>query len=130
MLRELLEQRIEALNSQCQTNDAKAAIDESEELGHLGMTDELYESFSNVLSAPLPFNISSFAQIGLADPLPDEPMDSELAKPRDRPTLQVEDLVYMRSRYIYDMVPNACFIPSKRMMWKLMRAGIDVDHPK
>ena len=52
---------------------------------------------------------------------------SDCAQPN--PSMAVDDLVYMRNRYVYDVVPNAYFIPSKRMLWKLMRACIDVDHP-
>jgi hypothetical protein len=52
MLRELLEQRIKSLTSRSKTIGALPAIDEGEESGRPGMSEELYESFENVLNSP------------------------------------------------------------------------------
>jgi len=67
-------------------------------------------------------NMYSFLQIGLFDPFPEEHMDSEFSIPKTQ-----EDLVYREDRYIYGNSPNMLYFPSRKLLFKIMRACIGVE---
>lgn len=89
------------------------------------MDDFFFEKYQNIITEHLGCNISTFRQIGLHDPYPKEFEDSEFRIPNN-----YDDLVYSSSRYVYGSSPKHLYIPSRRMMLKLMRACIGVEHEK
>ena len=97
------------------------------------------------------FLVNGFAQIGWTDPFADEapqaavsptqvPADGDQAgQPRDdaetrhhgaQPSVRVptmpDELAYHESRYIPGFSPYVTYVPSKEVMFKLMRACIGV----
>jgi len=81
--------------------------------------------------SPQPFFINSFLQIGLEDPFPDDEnlydgsLDDESPDTYKMPS-KVEHPVYAESRYINGFGPYCLYIPRRELMFKLMRACIDV----
>ena len=55
------------------------------------------------------------------DPFPQETMDSDFSIP-----VKEDDLVYGNDRYIYKNSPNMLYIPSKRLLFKMMRACVAI----
>ena len=121
MVKTLIRERIGVLNIQDHLNEPSNYFQQES----FTMNEDLYLSFSSVLTPPQPYNISSFSQLGISDPFPQEPIETDYTPPT-----HIDDLVYPRSRYIFGNIPNACFIPSKRVMWKLMRSCIDIEYPE
>ena len=80
------------------------------------------------------YNISSFEEIGIVDPFPDDKIQKRNFKipQRVNEIYDIEQLVYHESRYCYNENPKlkknifCIFIPSKEVMFKLMRASIHV----
>ncbi len=61
----------------------------------------------------------------MQDPFPKEQNDADV------PNLeQVDDLVYPPNSYIEDYVPQFVYIPSDKMMFKIMRACIGLTNPE
>ena len=59
------------------------------------------------------------------DPFPEEPMETEFAIPTSE-----GDLVYRSDRYIDGQSPKCIYIPSKLILWKMMRACLDIKDTK
>ena len=90
--------------------------------GKYKCVDQFYEFFGTAIERAKSFNIWSFEQIGLNDPYPDELMETTFFIPKTE-----EDLVYRGDRYVKGNSPNAIYFPSKKMLFKIMRACIDVE---
>lgn len=58
----------------------------------------------------------------MPDPYPDEQMEHEF----DIPVYDY-DLLYHPSRYKYQISPSTIFLPSKKVLLKIMRACIDIE---
>ena len=81
-----------------------------------------------------PFNVNTFRQICIEDPFPDDDKvvkgslddvdDSIFKVPND-----VGDLIYGKSRFLKHMSPWQVYIPRKEIMFKIMRACIEVKEP-
>ena len=65
------------------------------------------------------YTIHSFAQVGLHDPYFAENTGEAFAVPE-----QITDLVYHESRYIRGLSPSCIFIPSRKVLFKIMRACV------
>lgn len=89
------------------------------------ISDKFYKNYENVLDCPdEPFNINSFQQIGMADPFPTEnKVNFEIPRAHT-------DMVYGQSRYRKDNSPHTLYIPSRKLLFKIMRACIGVDQVK
>ena len=87
------------------------------------LSEKFYKSYGDVFGVPAPHNISSFEQIACFDPYPNESMGK--GTNFDIPTDDL-DFVYSDSRYRKDNSPNCIYIPSRRLMLKIMRACIGV----
>ena len=84
--------------------------------------DEKFNSkFEGAIKRAKCFNIWSFEQIGMFDPYPEEQMETTFAIPQSD-----KDLVYRIDRYVKGNSPNAIYFPSKMVLFKIMRACIDV----
>ena len=59
------------------------------------------------------------------DPYPNETMETSF----NIPTTD-EDLVYRGDRYVKKCSPNAIYFPSKKVLFKIMRACLDVTDPE
>ena len=59
----------------------------------------------------------------MVDPFPDEQLGFNFDIPRDD-----LDFVYKETRYIKDNSPSCQYIPSRKMMLKLMRACIGIEN--
>jgi len=60
----------------------------------------------------------------MADPYPEEMMETTFLIPTSN-----NDLVYRSQRYVKGNSPNSIYFPSKMVLFKIMRACIDVNHP-
>ena len=92
----------------------------------------------------LEFLINRFSQIGWTDPFADETPEAEnqaSAEAADnaeadpsstgvRLPEDAEGLVYPEQRYIHGDSPAVIYIPSKEVMFKMMRACIGITDPK
>ena len=88
------------------------------------LSPKFFISYKDVIEEAQPHNISSFKQIAIFDPYPNEPLaDFEI------PTQDL-DFIYEDSRYKKDNSPNCIYIPSKKVMLKIMRACIGVKDEK
>ena len=69
--------------------------------------------------------INSFEQISFPDPYPSENLFlSSCLPPKDR-----DDIVYDKCRFFKNKAPYVLYIPRKEMMFKMMRACVNVvDH--
>ena len=68
------------------------------------------------------YRINCFEQIGWTDPFPKENLfKSKFSKPDD-----IDNLVYAKSRFNPDEPPQVVYIPRREMMFKMMRACIEV----
>ena len=86
-----------------------------------------YETYSAAfVHEPKSYFINSFEQVGLQDPFPDEESAYEC---EGRLPTDFGDLVYARSRYEDDKSPYNLYLPNKAIMFKLMRACINVANP-
>ena len=70
------------------------------------------------------YRINCFEQIGWVDPFPKE----NLFKSKYTKTEDYEKLVYAESRFKPDEPPQVVYIPRREIMFKIMRACIDVKH--
>ena len=68
------------------------------------------------------FHISTFEQIGFFDPFPKEHMCTNFYVPTDE-----DDEVYLRDSSTKFNPPLLHYTPSRKMMFKIMRACIDID---
>ena len=78
-----------------------------------------------------PFFINGFKQIGLSDPFPDDQVNlKESLKSEEAPFISLPSTnsvsVYPASRMIKSNSPFCIYIPRKEVMFKLMRACINV----
>ena len=90
------------------------------------METKVMKKFESCLEKAQPFHISSFEQIGLHDPFPSEPKDMEdFVYPQ-----AVDDLAYPKDAYKKGQSPHVLYFPSKRLMFKIMRACIGVTSSK
>jgi hypothetical protein len=80
-----------------------------------------YEHYQVSIKRAKHFNIQSFSQLGLPDPFPTEPMEMDFPIPEDE-----DMLVYRGNRYCEDNSPNMLIIPSRMVMFKIMRACVGV----
>ena len=99
-------------NQEFRYPDAKYGIKDSEEY------NIKYES---AIERAKSFNIWSFEEIGMFDPFPEEPMETNFSVPQSE-----EDLVYRIDRYIDGESPKCIYVPSKLILWKIMRACIGI----
>ena len=68
-----------------------------------------------------PHQIHSFEQIGMQDPFPEENwMNKKFVKPK------YDTMVYDRKRLKANESPFCVFIPSRTIMFKIMRACVEV----
>ena len=65
------------------------------------------------------FTIHSFAQVGIVDPFQHENSEETFNIPEN-----LTDLVYHDSRYIRGLSPSCIFIPSRKLLFKIMRACV------
>ena len=78
----------------------------------LSTSKEFYASFKSSIFNARSFNIWSFEQIGLFDPFPEEPMETNFLVPETE-----EDLVYRPNRYVEGESPNLLYFPSKLVLF-------------
>ena len=83
---------------------------------------EQLEKFESVFPLAQNYQISSFEQIGMFDPFPKE--ESEM--PFTVPTTKDEQVYHRDNRNDYGNSPKTIFFPSRRILFKLMRASIGV----
>ena len=83
------------------------------------------EKYKDAIKRAKSFHIWGFTQIGMFDPFPDEPMETEFNIPQTE-----GDLVYRIDRYIEGQSPNCIYLPSKLILWKMMRACVDIEETK
>ena len=86
--------------------------------------NNFYKNYPYLFHEDRSYNINSFEQIGMLDPLENEKGDS-LFFPPTKP----DDLVYSRERYSPDESPAFTFLPKKLLMLKMIRACVDVYDP-
>ena len=68
------------------------------------------------------YNITSFEQLGWKDPYPKENrIQNKWKMPQ-----KIDDLVYKRQRFANNFIPQVVYVPRKDIMFKLMRACIEV----
>ena len=80
------------------------------------------EKYNSVIERAKSYQIWSFQQIGMSDPFPNEPMETEFSVPTCN-----DDLVYRADRYMDGNSPCVIYIPSKLLLFKLMRSCIGVN---
>ena len=90
-----------------------------------GFSENDYDEFAKSIKNAKSYNIWSFEQIGLFDPYPDEIMETSFSIP-----ITDGDLVYRIDRYVKGYSPNSIYFPSKKTLFKIMRACINVDDPE
>lgn len=90
-----------------------------------GTDAAFYKAFRPAIREAQSYNIWSFEQIGLFDPFPQELMDSKYEVPRT-----ADNLVYAAHKYQEDDSPNTLYFPSKLLLFKIMKACIDVEEEK
>ena len=86
----------------------------------LDCDDVFLKLFNKTLTPPQYFHIQTFAQIGFHDPFPKEDIGSGVELPESH-----EDIIYCNCNFAGS--PLLRYIPSRLMMFKIMRACIDVD---
>ena len=84
-----------------------------------GVSEKFYKNYSSVVFDAESYNIHGFKQIGMLDPFPKEQMKNHYTIPETG-----EHLVYQRSRYYENNSPNLLYHPSKKLLFKIMRACI------
>ena len=89
--------------------------------------DDFYENYGSIfddVSGPhnQHKNITTFEQIGLQDPFPSEPPTHRFKHP-----VRFDDFVYPPSKLAKNESPKLIYVPSSWVLFKLMRACIDVD---
>ena len=69
------------------------------------------------------YYLKSFEQIGMQDPFPTDKNNFDFSKglPEDH-----NDLTYHESRFMDDNSPKCLYLPSRFVMFKIMRACVDV----
>ena len=75
---------------------------------------------------PTTFNIYNLNQVGICDPFKIENISGSQKKFSFVPPQIEGELVYDKCRYMEGYGPKCIFIPSKQIMFKLMRACVDV----
>ena len=86
------------------------------------LNDKFYSKFDQVVTPAQSFNIYSLEQIGMPDPYPREPMEMDFEMPSKE-----DDLLYAPTRYKYQVSPSTIFLPSRKVLLKIMRACIDIE---
>ena len=89
------------------------------------LENKIYKNFASVMDDPFDFKIQSFEQIGVADPYPNERMG------RDDfydPATQ-GNLMFLERRFQPHSSPIALYIPSRPVLFKIMRACICAEGP-
>ena len=81
-------------------------------------------SFENKKNKKMqPWRINTFWSLGLADPFPDETTIMEKEKALDgEKQFTLEERIYPDSRYDPKEVPLMIYLPSRIMMWKMIRS--------
>ena len=92
-----------------------------------------YGAFGKVMvREPPTYLINSFERLGWQDPFPDDDqmMTSEDDMSRNKILSDEQrykfDYIYPASRILHSQSPQQIYIPNKALMFKLMRACIDV----
>ena len=81
------------------------------------------KNFAAVMSDPFDFKIQSFEQIGVLDPYPNERKeDGEVYNP-----VKEGNIMFLERRFQPHSSPLALYIPSKTVMFKIMRACICIE---
>lgn len=71
--------------------------------------------------------IDDCEEIGIKDPFPEE---DEAGYNHIKIPEKVDDFVYPINKLVYSLSPTTIFIPSKKIMFKLMRACLGVYEPE
>ena len=94
----------------------------NQKINKFGVEEEYYvDEYVGVIHRAKSYHVWSFQQIGMLDPYPNEPMEIDFEIPKS-----FDDLVYMPDRYVEEHSPKVLYIPSKLMLFKLMRACIGI----
>lgn len=87
-------------------------------------------NYSDLTKDSLHFgNITSFSQIGMSDPYRGEDRKTRARRASmifDGSTCNITDLVYPKSKYVLEGSPKCSYIPTKAVMFKMMRACVEV----
>ena len=76
--------------------------------------------------------LNSLKTIGWSDPFPKDSRNVDGSFPDakyGKVAVDEYDLIYPEGRYIEDQVPFHLYIPKREIMFKLMRACIDINQP-
>ena len=80
------------------------------------------EKFLNPnIKEEISYNINCFEVLGWKDPFPVKNYQSSFIIPHD-----IDQLVYPKSRYIEGMFPWVIYVPRQDVMFKMMRACVEV----
>ena len=122
-LESLLEQRVHTLQvSQEEYTEASTVTKEA-----AALPQNFYKNYKSLFKKKLAhFNINCLRQIGVPDPFPDE--DSHVCL--DSIPINPMGQGYQYCRYVKEHSPACLYIPSKQVMFKLMRACIHVEGPQ
>ena len=85
------------------------------------MPSDVFIQLRSVLTAECPFNIASLAQIGLDDPYTAE-TNARFEVPKE-----CEDNAYHASRYKKGINPHCLYIPSRKLMFDIMRICVGLE---
>ena len=122
MLKELIEERMKYMygNMYLGISDKSKMPSNQYSVG-----EKFYQQFAEAIPIAQSYHIWSFEQIGLFDPFPQEPMETSFIIPTTD-----EDLVYREERFVYKNSPHTLYFPSKKVLFKIMRACIGITDPK
>ena len=84
-----------------------------------------YEKYAILHENDKKFTINSFEQIGWLDPYRDEKTEGNFEKPTS-----IYDHIYGSDRMKEGFVPYVIYLPKKTIMFKIMRACIDIKDEK
>ena len=108
----MIHQKIQALFGQQENAE--------QQLDPVLFTQDVLFAMRAVLTAEKPFNIGSLAQVNLVDPF-----WSETNNHFKVPT-EPEDYVYHPSRYKKGISPHCLYIPSRKLMFDIMRVCVNI----
>jgi len=89
------------------------------------ISEKYVKKYKNAIHPADTFHIFSFEQIGIFDPFPMEPMETKFKIP-----VNDDDLIYHEERYFRKYSPTVAYFPSNLMLFKIMRACIDITRPE
>ena len=92
MLTDLIEERIEFVYGAQNTKSNTSKLPNQD----WSLNNKFFKQYGIVVTEAKKHNVSSFLQIGLLDPYPEEKLKSIFTMP-----LNQDDLIYPQSRYIY-----------------------------